>query len=64
MSIVANMKPIILQVKEKIKKPSGATIEAWKDIKSVSYTHLDVYKRQGLENGELQKALYMKILRN
>ncbi|MFR4584648.1 hypothetical protein [Clostridium cadaveris] len=35
MSIVANMKPIILQVKEKIKKPSGATIEAWKDIKSI-----------------------------
>lgn len=35
MSIVANMKPIILQVKEKIKKTSGATIEAWKDIKSI-----------------------------
>ncbi|MCI6276263.1 MAG: phage head-tail adapter protein [Clostridium sp.] len=35
MSIVADMKPIILQVKEKIKKPSGAIVEAWQDVKTI-----------------------------
>lgn len=35
MSIVADMKPIILQVKEKIKKPSGAIVETWQDIKTI-----------------------------
>lgn len=35
MSIVSDMKPIMLQVKEKIKKPSGAVKEEWQDVKMI-----------------------------
>ena len=35
MSIVTDMKPIMLQVKEKVKKPSGAIVETWRDLKTI-----------------------------
>lgn len=35
MSIISDMKPIMLQVKKKIEKPSGAIVEGWKDDKLI-----------------------------
>ncbi|MEG2412628.1 MAG: hypothetical protein RSA29_17720 [Clostridium sp.] len=35
MSIVADMKPLMLQVKTEIKTPSGACKETWLDVKNI-----------------------------
>lgn len=35
MSFIADMKPIMLQVKAKVKKPSGATAETWQDVQNI-----------------------------
>lgn len=35
MSVITDMKPIILQEKVKIESPSGAIKEEWKDIKTI-----------------------------
>lgn len=35
MSVITDMKPIILQEKVKIESPSGATKEEWQDAKSI-----------------------------
>lgn len=35
MSIISDMKPIMLQFKATVKKPSGAIIEEWKDVKII-----------------------------
>lgn len=35
MSVITDMKPIILQEKVKSKSPSGATKEDWRDIKTI-----------------------------
>ncbi|MDB1935269.1 hypothetical protein PMY12_18555 [Clostridium tertium] len=35
MSIIADMKPMILQIKEEIEMPSGAKKEKWNDVKTI-----------------------------
>ena len=38
---------------------SRTLLEQWKDIASVSYTHLDVYKRQLAKNVSLRGFYYL-----
>ena len=47
MSIVTDMKPIMIQGKVKIKSPSGAIKEEWKDIKNID---IALYQTNDMKN--------------